>query len=164
MQNLPFVALFYKPKTMKETLLALFDRDLEKLKTEILSYNDTNALWRIDQQISNSGGNLCLHLMGNLNHFIGALLGNSGYVRERELEFTQKNIPIPTLIQGIEDTKIVVQYTLSTLSDADFARDFPFALFKQNNTTTYVLWHLLTHLNYHLGQINYHRRILDTIK
>ena len=79
---------------MINTLLQLFQRDLEKLKTEISSYKDEKKIWVISGEVKNSAGNLCLHLCGNLQHFIGAVLGNSGYVRNRDAEFTRKNVPV----------------------------------------------------------------------
>jgi hypothetical protein len=78
-------------------LLEIFERDLNKLLQEINLYKDENSLWQIKEGIGNSGGNLCLHLMGNLNHFMGAVLGGTGYVREREKEFSLKNIPKNTI-------------------------------------------------------------------
>ncbi len=79
---------------MIETLSQLFLRDLEKLKTEISSFKDEKKIWEISGEIKNSAGNLCLHLCGNLQHFIGAVLGNSGYIRNRDAEFSRKNVPI----------------------------------------------------------------------
>ena len=78
---------------MIETLSQLFLRDLDKLKTEITSFKDEKKIWEISGDIKNSAGNLCLHLCGNLQHFIGAVLGNSGYVRNRDAEFSRKNVP-----------------------------------------------------------------------
>jgi hypothetical protein len=79
-----------------------FLRDLEKLKTEISSFKDESNLWKISGDIKNSAGNLCLHLCENLQHFIGAVLGNSGCVRNRDAEFSRKNVPIrePALPAG----------------------------------------------------------------
>ena len=107
------------------SLIEIFERDLNKLITEINLYKDEGSLWIIKDGISNSAGNLCLHLMGNLNHFIGAILGNTGYVREREKEFSLKNIPRKYLIQSIENTKLVVKESLSKLTAADFEKNFP---------------------------------------
>ena len=76
-----------------ETLQKLFTRDLNKLKAEIELYRNENNIWRTDKGIANSAGNLCLHLTGNLNAYIGAELGNTGYIRHRELEFSLKDIP-----------------------------------------------------------------------
>ena len=78
---------------MIETLTKLFLRDLEKLKTEITSFKDEKNIWKISGDIKNSAGNLCLHICGNLQHFIGATLGNSGYIRKRDEEFSRKNVP-----------------------------------------------------------------------
>ncbi len=142
-------------------LIEIFERDLNKLIAEINLYKDENNLWVVKEGISNSAGNLCLHLMGNLNHFIGAVLGNSGYVREREKEFSLKNIPRKDLVSSINATAIVVKNTLLKLSAADFENNFALEVFGKPLTTGFFMLHLATHLNYHLGQINYHRRLLD---
>lgn len=144
-----------------ETFKFLFNRDLLKLKQEIESYKDENKLWYVEKGISNSAGNLCLHLIGNLNHFIGATLGNTGYIRNRELEFSQKNIPADELIKRINDTIVVVENSLSKLSNNSLNEDFPLLYNNQRVSTMLMLTHLLTHLGYHLGQINYLRRLYD---
>lgn len=145
----------------KENLIVIFSRELNKLKTEIEAYKDENNLWLLKEGISNCAGNLCLHLIGNLNHFIGAVLGNTGYVRERELEFSLKNVPKTELIKQIDDVINVVENTLSKLSVDDFQTIYTAHPRQKNVTTELFLMHLITHLSYHLGQINYHRRLLD---
>jgi uncharacterized damage-inducible protein DinB len=143
------------------SLRILFDRDLHKLKTEIQLYNHEAKLWIVENRIANSAGNLCLHLVGNLNAYIGAVLGDTGYIRKREEEFSLKNIPRITLIREIENTILVVKNTLDKLSEPDLQKEFPLLIFKEKTSTEYLLIHLSTHLGYHLGQINYHRRLLD---
>ena len=146
---------------LKDTLIKLFKRDLNKLIEEIDLYkNDTN-LWEIDGLVTNSAGNLCLHLIGNLNHFIGAILGDTGYIRQRELEFSLKDVPKSELINQIKKTIELVENTLNTLTEADLKKDYKVQVFKEAMTTEYFLIHLTMHLAYHLGQINYHRRLLD---
>ena len=142
-------------------LASLFERDIQKLKTEISSYSDEAKLWVTSAQISNSGGNLCLHLLGNLQYFIGSVLGASGYIRNRPEEFSLKNIPVKDLIHTLEHTTVTITKTIESLSDEALAKEYPEKVFEQTMTTEYFLLHLLAHLNYHLGQINYHRRILD---
>lgn len=144
-----------------ETLKSLFNRDLNKLKIEIESYQNENQLWAIDKNISNSGGNLCLHLIGNINTYIGAEIGKTGYVRNRPLEFSLKDIPKSELIGKIEETIIVVNNTLDLLSEEDLNAIYPQIVFEKKMTTGFFFVHLSTHLAYHLGQINYHRRLLD---
>jgi hypothetical protein len=95
----------------------IFERDLNKLKEEINLYKEESNLWKIEKNISNSAGNLALHLIGNLHHFIGAVLGNTGYVREREKEFSAVNIPRELIIQNIDATIIMVKNVLLNLSD-----------------------------------------------
>ena len=146
---------------MIQSLQSLFARDLNKLKTEIESYQDERNLWKTDKNISNSAGNLCLHLVGNLNHYIGATLGHSGYLRIRDLEFSLKDIPRAKLIQQIESTIEIVKSSLERLSPEDLHKQYPSEPLGYEMTTGYFLIHLFGHLNYHLGQINYHRRLLD---
>ena len=144
-----------------ETLQKIFKTDLEKLKQEIASYRDENNLWVVDKSIANSAGNLCLHLVGNLNTYIGAEMGKTGYVRDRDREFSQKNIPQDELVKMIGDTITVVENGLNKLKEEDLEKEYPLLVFKEKTSTGYFLIHLAVHLGYHLGQVNYHRRLLD---
>jgi uncharacterized damage-inducible protein DinB len=146
---------------LTETLKSLFDRDLNKLKVEIESYQNESQMWVIDKNISNSAGNLCLHLIGNINNFIGTELGKTGYVRNRPLEFTLKDVPRSEIITKIDETILVVNNTLDGLTESDLEAIYPLIVFEKEMTTNFFLVHLATHLAYHLGQINYHRRLLD---
>ena len=145
---------------MIETLRILFNRDLTRLKSEIELYRNENDIWRSEKGITNSAGNLCLHLVGNLNTYIGIVFGKTNYVRNRELEFSLKNIPKSELIKQIEDTINVVNNALNQVSEEELKLDFPLLVFKEKTSTELMLIHLTTHLAYHLGQINYHRRLL----
>jgi uncharacterized damage-inducible protein DinB len=145
---------------LRDTLIKLYERDLAKLRTEVESYSDENDLWKIDSGVTNSAGNLAQHLTGNLKHFIGAILGNSGYVRDRDAEFSSKGITKNQLLADIDQTSSVVEETIASLTDDDFAKAYPIEVFGEPMTTEYFLVHLTTHFNYHLGQINYHRRLL----
>lgn len=144
-----------------ETLIEVFTRDLNKLKTEILTYRSEENIWTTDKEIKNSGGNLCLHLIGNLNTYIGAQMGNSGYLRNREQEFSQKNVSVQQLITMIEETILIIRSVLQNMTVAKLDEEHPFLVFEQKTSTQFLLIHLATHLAYHLGQINYHRRLLD---
>ena len=146
-----------------ETLKTLFHRDLVKLKTEIELYHDEKKIWYVEKSIANSAGNLCLHLVGNLNTYIGVGLGKTNYVRERPLEFSLKDIPKAELIKKVEKTIVVVENGLSSLNANQLNEDFPMIIWDKPTEMAYTLIHLITHLNYHLGQINYHRRLLDNI-
>ena len=145
---------------LKETLLEFYERDLQKLSEEINAYENEQVIWMTKDGINNSSGNLCLHLIGNLKHFIGATLGNTGYIRERDKEFSLKNIPKSDLISSVHETKSIVLKTLQKVSAEDLEKDFPLEKHNKIVTTENMLMHLLIHLGYHLGQINYHRRIL----
>jgi hypothetical protein len=146
---------------LNETLKALFNRDLSKLKIEIESYQKESNIWLVAEGISNSAGNLCLHLVGNINGFIGAQVGKTGYIRQRDLEFSLKDVPRVELIKKIEDTIVVVDSVLDTITAEQFETIYPIEVFGHPMTTEYFLVHLAMHLDYHLGQINYHRRLLD---
>lgn len=145
----------------KKTLTELFERDLLRLITEMNLYRDETNLWVVKEGISNSAGNLCLHLVGNLNHFIGAALGHTGYVRHREDEFELKSILRQDLLLNIENCILIVKTTLQKLSDEDLKKDFPLEKHGTIVSTTHMLVHLYGHLSYHVGQINYHRRLVE---
>jgi len=146
-----------------QVLITLYKRNLLKLQDELNAYADESNIWQIRDGISNSAGNLALHLVGNLNHFIGAVLGESGYVRERDKEFSLKNIPRHEIIRSIDTTIAIIQFALSKISDEDMNRPYPETLpiLKDDNSIRFMLVHLTVHLSYHLGQINYHRRLID---
>lgn len=146
---------------LKETLSKLYDREILRLRDEVLAYRDESNLWRIDGAVSNSAGNLCLHLIGNLNAYIGAELGESGYVRDRDKEFSDKNVAREDLLRMIEETRVVVGNVLIDIRPEIFWDEYPLIVFESKMTTGYFLVHLATHLSYHLGQISYHRRLLD---
>lgn len=141
-------------------LISLYEKELDNLTEEIKAYESDEQLWKVADGINNSGGNLCLHLTGNLQHFIGATLGESGYIRNREAEFKLKNIPRQKLLEEIENTKRIVTDTLEQVSKKELDSDFPIQVFDEPMTTEYFLVFLLRHLGYHLGQINYHRRLV----
>ncbi len=144
-----------------DSLISLFIRDLNKLKAEVEAYQNEEALWKTDNNIANSAGNLCLHLIGNLNTYIGAQLGHSGYIRQRDLEFSLKDIARSEIMEQIEKTIDVINFSLDKLSEEDLKKDYPDKPLGYTMTTEYFMIHLIGHLNYHLGQINYHRRLLD---
>jgi uncharacterized damage-inducible protein DinB len=146
---------------IKQTLTSLYKKDLQLLKTEIELYNTESNLWRIDKNITNSAGNLCLHLIGNLNTYIGSQLGNTGYVRQRELEFSLKDMPKAELLKRIDETTEMVVTTINNLTDEQLNQIHPVKVYDFDLTSAALLFYLTTHLSYHLGQINYHRRLLD---
>ena len=141
-------------------LAKLFERDILKLRNEIMAYDDERQLWIIKEQISNSGGNLCLHLMGNLQHYIGKVLGGSGYMRDRPAEFSSRDIPKEDLVKELEEIIIVVNKAIASLTETQLEKQYPEKVFEYDMTVRYFLLHLLAHLNYHLGQVNYHRRLI----
>lgn len=144
-----------------DTLQVIFNRDLQRLIAEIEQYNSEADIWKVTGQIKNSGGNLCLHLIGNLNTYIGGVLGKSGYVRNRELEFSSRNIPRQELIQKIKDTIGMINRTLDNFDCTLLETEYPIQVLDHKTSTEFLLVHLTTHLTYHLGQINYHRRLIE---
>lgn len=137
-----------------------FERDLDKLIAEINLFKNESDIWRTKEGINNSAGNLTLHLLGNLNHFIGKTLGNTDYVRNRDEEFSLKNVTKEKLISDLNELKGTIKNTLSNLSKEDLQKDFPIIMREEVYSTQNMLIYLLAHLNYHLGQVNYLRRMM----
>lgn len=136
----------------------LFVRELDNLNKEISAYEDERKLWSVSGEVKNPSGNLCLHLLGNLNHYLGALLGKTGYVRNRDEEFSAKNISKEKLLEDIVATKAMAEKVFTNMDPAELQKDFP-AEFLGKQKTEYILSYILGHLMYHLGQINYYRRL-----
>lgn len=142
--------------------LHFFERDLQKMKDELLQYQQEEDIWKTRDFISNSAGNLFLHIMGNLRHFIGAALAQSGYVRNRDYEFAAVGVPLQQLLAEWELTMKDLSVGLNNVSDEGMQENFPFLKHGETKSVEYMLQHLYSHLNYHLGQINYHRRLISS--
>jgi hypothetical protein len=140
-------------------LIKIFQTQLGQLEKEISLY-DEGLLWAIKPGIINPGGNLALHLVGNLNHYVGANLGKTGYVRNRENEFAAKNISSAELLNMIRETSKMIAKVLNNFPETDLEQEYPIIVLDKPTSVQYFLLHLSAHLSYHLGQINYIRRIL----
>ena len=144
-----------------QSLQDVLIRDLDKLADDLKQYPSEESLWQVDGLIKNSAGNLCLHLCGSLQHFIGTVLGKTSYIRNREAEFATRNVPREKLLAEIAQTKKALEATLATLTEAQLKSNYPVDVLGKPMTTLYFLLHLAAHLGYHLGQLNYHRRLTN---
>ena len=143
-----------------QTFLHFFLRDLDKFIAETQAFPSEESLWMTSGDVNNPAGTLALHIAGNLQHFIGAELGKTGYVRQREREFSAHAVPKSELVAGLLEARAVVEKVLGSLDDTQLTAVFPSDHFGENRSTQHALLHLLAHLNYHLGQLNYLRRML----
>jgi uncharacterized damage-inducible protein DinB len=142
-------------------LALLFERDLTKLEKEIAAFHNENNLWIAAPGVINSAGNLSLHLVGNLRTYIGKNVGQVAYIRDRDAEFSLKQVPQLQLLTMLDETKSIVANALAQFSEADLGKRYIEDVLGFEMTNGYFLAHLLGHLSYHLGQVNYLRRILE---
>lgn len=140
-------------------LIFLYDRDLKALRREILAYPDDESVWKKSKGINNPGGNVFLHLMGNLNTFFGAVYANTGYIRNRPLEFSTSGFSRAELVAMVDEIHPIVLHVLHDFPVEKLDEMYPLPIFDEEKTVSFIFIHLETHLAYHLGQINYHRRI-----
>jgi hypothetical protein len=144
---------------MLNSMLANFyERDIWKLIGEINLFRDEKNLWRTNGSVKNSSGNLALHIIGGTNHLIGATLAKTGYIRERDQEFILKDVERKILVAQLEH---LIPMINETLNQTNLEDEYPLIFDDMKRTKGYVLMQLLLHLNYHLGQVNYLRRILE---
>lgn len=143
-----------------EIIVQLFDRDIKKLREEIEKYPSDDALWVRLPGTINTGGNLCQHLIGNLRTYIGLTIGHVPFIRNRDAEFAERLFTQTQLLAELERLHVIVTKSVQDLSEEQLKAEFPRSVLDMfpNQSTQLVLTHLLTHLSYHLGQINYHRR------
>lgn len=143
-----------------DDLCAVMVRDLRAVAREVSAYPTDAALWQEMPGIANSGGTLALHLAGNVRHFLGAVLGGSAYVRDREREFGARGIARAEVVAELEHAIVEAERVIPAISAATLAAPFPVELAGRRLPTARFLMHLCAHLAYHLGQVDYHRRIV----
>ena len=146
-------------QVLLDSLRVLLRRDLRSLDAQIAAYPDDKSLWQVAPGIANSAGNLTLHLAGNLRHFLGTTLGGRAYVRDRAAEFSQTGLSRDELRQEIARTMEDVEAGLEAIGESGMNEVYPLPIAEQNVLTGEFLLHLAVHLTYHLGQIDYHRRL-----
>ena len=146
--------------SIQNELAAVFQRDLTKVIQQLQTFPNGPALWQLAPGVTNSAGNLVLHLEGNLREFIGRQLGDVAYQRRREQEFAAKGVPTAELVTRMEEVAELIPRVVASLSDEVMAAPYPSQVVGGYASTRQFLFHLLAHLNYHLGQIDYLRRFL----
>jgi hypothetical protein len=146
---------------LNNVLADFYERDIRKLIEEVNLFTNEDDLWRIQGSVKNSSGNLVLHIIGGLNHLIGATLGQTGYIRDRDQEFVRKGVERKVLVAQLEALIPMINQTMNALTSEHMEAEYPQFFDKAKTSTSYVLVQLLLHLNYHLGQVNYLRRILE---
>lgn len=142
------------------SVIAILDRELRTLRREVEAYPDEDSLWLQPAGISNSAGTLALHLAGNVQHYLGAVLGATGYVRDRPAEFARRNVPRTEIVQQIEAARQSLAAAKNRVVGSDLPSDFPEVIGNLRVETGDYLIHLVSHFAFHLGQIDYHRRVV----
>jgi hypothetical protein len=143
---------------LNKVLAGFYERDLLRFIEEINLFEQEGNLWKTEGSVKNSSGNLALHIIGGLNFLFGTNLAKTGYVRNRDHEFTKKDVPRKEIVSQLEDLVPLVKQTLESV---DMNAEYPMKFDGEMRTNMYVLTQLALHLNYHLGQVNYLRRILE---
>lgn len=143
-----------------EYLATILTREARAVRREIEAYPDEASVWKLPPGVANSGGTLALHLAGNLQHFFGAVLGGSGYVRDRAAEFSRRDVSKAELVAQLDAGIAAVERGLAKVTESSLAKDYPEPIGGHAIVTEEWLIHLASHLAYHLGQIDYHRRLV----
>jgi len=144
---------------IQQSIAALLQRDLAGFEREIALFPDDEMLWRTMPGMLNSAGNLALHVAGNLQHFVGAVLGGSAYVRDEDGEFSRRSGSKGEIVEQLQKAAVAVRIVVPNLSDEILQRDFPEVLIPNRRIQTLrFLLHLSAHASFHLGQAGYLRR------
>jgi hypothetical protein len=148
------------PPTLAADLAALMDRELQTLRRELEAYPDERQIWQEVPGLPNTAGTLALHLAGNLQHYIGARWGGTGYVRDREAEFARRGVTRAELLGEIERARAGVAAGLAAIDGRALDADYPETIAQSRIRTGEYLMHLSVHFAYHLGQLDSHRRMV----
>jgi len=146
---------------LSSVLVNFYLRDIRKLVEEINLFRNEENLWETHGSVKNSSGNLALHIIGGTNYLIGSTLARTGYVRNRDQEFLQKGVPRKDLVAQLEALIPMISETLNALTPEQMEAEYPLIFDGAKRPVSYILVQLLLHLNYHLGQVNYLRRMLE---
>lgn len=146
---------------MNNVLASFYERDIRKLIEEVGLFKNEEALWKTQGSVKNSCGNLVLHIIGGTNYLIGATLAKTGYIRDRDQEFIRKGVERSLLVAQLEELIPMINKTVNALTPEEMEAEYPIFFDKPKTSVSYVLLQLLAHLNYHLGQVNYLRRVLE---
>jgi hypothetical protein len=147
------------PADLAASVTSILDRELATLRREVEAYPNEGDLWREIPGIANVGGTLALHLVGNIQHYLGAQLAHTGYVRDRPAEFARRNVPRAELVREIEAARAAVKAAGAAVSGRQLVADFPEVIAGCRFQIGEYLVHLVSHFAYHLGQLDYHRRV-----
>jgi hypothetical protein len=139
---------------------AILERELRTLRREVEAYPDERDLWREVPGIANVGGTLVLHLTGNVQHYFGARLGGTTYIRDRPAEFARRNASRSELLREIAAAETAVKVGLSRLEEPKLTAEFPEVIAGSRILTGEYLVHLSVHFAFHLGQLDFHRRVV----
>lgn len=145
---------------LKDWIASAFTRDLRALRREIEAYADERDLWRVAPGITNAAGTLALHLAGNIRYYVGTRLGDTGYVRDRDAEFAQRDVPRAELLRAIDSALAAVERGMGGVEERALDLPYPEPIAGLTLSTGAFLVHLVAHFTYHLGQVDYHRRLL----
>jgi uncharacterized damage-inducible protein DinB len=145
-------------------ITAVICRELRAVERELNAYQTEEQVWLVPEGLPNSGGTLALHIAGNLRHFVGAVLGGDSYVRDRDAEFAKRGVPRAELIGELRSAEKAVRETVTRLDPAKFNEPYPLAVLNRRLNTGDFMLHLATHLAYHAGQVDFHRRVVTRDK
>jgi uncharacterized damage-inducible protein DinB len=135
-------------------------REIDSVRASVEAYPDDASLWKAMPGITNVGGTLVQHIAGNLRHFLGSVLGGVPYARDRDAEFSNRTATRVELVELINATRDAIAATIPKLSDESLAKPFPLQIAGRTVSTADFVFHLASHLAYHLGQLDYHRRFV----
>ena len=141
-------------------LAIVLTRELDAFVRELDLWPDDERVWQSAPGVTNSAANLALHVAGNLQHFVGAVLGGTGYVRDRADEFGRRGGRRQDVIDALGAARDVVERVLPGLSEDRLSTAFPETVNDIRMPADRFLLHLAVHAAYHLGQASYLRRLL----
>jgi hypothetical protein len=146
---------------LNNLLISFYERDLRRLIEEVNLFKNEEDLWRTRGSVKNSSGNLALHIAGGLNYHIGTNLAQNGYVRNRDQEFSKKDVPRKEIVDQLEALIVMITGTIKAFTQEQMEAGYPVIFDGMKVSVSYILVQLLAHLNYHLGQVNYLRRVFE---
>jgi uncharacterized damage-inducible protein DinB len=149
---------------LTKVIVAAFAQECRTRAADLHKWVDPlteEQFWRKPFNFGNSVGHLVLHLTGNLSYYIGAQVAKTGYIRDRDLEFTESRRPSKSqVLRKFDDTIAMVIATIETQSEADWTAAYAAEREPEAQDRFTIFLRCASHLYHHVGQINYLSREL----
>jgi uncharacterized damage-inducible protein DinB len=141
-------------ETIASVLAGRYSQNATRIR-ELAGPLSDAQFWQKPFSFGNSFGHLVLHLTGNLNYYIGAQIGDTGYVRDRPREFADSSLPPKAeTLKRLDEAVAMVLSTIRAQSTEDWSKEYS-GTGTEAKTRLELFMICAAHMQLHIGQMVY---------